>query len=451
MKSAVVIGAGITGLSAAVSLKKAGYDVRVLEKNDRTGGCVHTVRKDGYLVETGPNSIMLKDIQTAMFMGEIGLADELILPSEAAKNRYIYKGGELVSAPAGPMKAIKTPLLSAGAKLRVLKEPFVKKPANLTEESLASFVQRRLGPEVLDFIAEPMVSGIYAGDPKRLSAKHAFPKIHEIERQYGSLIKGAFKSMKNKPAGSFRPIMGTFRNGMQSLTDKLAAQLGEGLTLNATVTGIARQDRWEVSWEVNGEQYSTGADALIIAVPAYAVRDLPLPEPLRETLYDLHEIPYPPLASLSLGYRREQVQHPLDGFGALVPGVEGRKLLGVLFPSSMYADRAPEGHVLLTAFIGGMRQPALATLSEEEHLEIAKADLATLTGASGEPAFVQRTLWRKAIPQYNVGHGDFLAMIEKAEAENPGLHLCGNYRGGIAVGQCLANGLKLGQDIAKGQ
>ena len=199
MKSAVIIGAGITGLAAALTLKKAGYDVRLLEKSTRAGGCIQTVRRDGYLVETGPNTLMVSSLQTAMLLGELGLTDELLLSSEVAKNRYIYKGGEPVAMPTGPGKFFKSPLLSAQGKLRLLKEPFVKKPANLAEESLASFVQRRLGQEALDFMAEPAVSGIYAGDPKRLSARHAFPKLHELEQRHGSLIKGAATAKPDQP------------------------------------------------------------------------------------------------------------------------------------------------------------------------------------------------------------------------------------------------------------
>ncbi len=448
MKSAVVIGAGITGLAAATTLKKAGYEVRLLEKHDRTGGCIHTVKQDGYLVETGPNTMMVNNLQSAMLMGEIGLTDELLLPSDQAKNRYIFKEGEMVTVPGGPMKFMKSALLSGGGKLRLLKEPFVRKPHNMAEESLANFILRRLGQEVLDFVAEPLVSGIFAGDPKRLSARHAFPQVAELEDQHGSLLKGALKSgAKGKPPGSFKAVMATFRDGMQSLTDKLTEQVGDSLVLNAKVTEISHKGRWQVSWEVNGETQSTEANVLIVAVPAYAVRDLPLPRDVNDTLYDLHEIPYPPLASISIGYRRDQISHSLEGFGVLVPGVEERKVLGVLFPSSVYPGRAPEGHVLLTAFVGGMRQPGLATLSEEEHLDLVKSELSTILGVTGEPTFTHRTLWRKAIPQYNVGHGDFLAMIEKAENDHPGLHLCGNYRSGISVGQCLANGINLAKKI----
>ncbi|MBC2594110.1 protoporphyrinogen oxidase [Ruficoccus amylovorans] len=448
MKSAVVIGAGVTGLAAATTLKKAGYEVVLLEKHDRTGGCIHTVHQDGYLVETGPNSMMVNNLQAAMLMGEIGLADELLLPSDLSKNRYIFKEGDMVTVPGGPMKFMKSALLSGGGKLRLLKEPFIKKPDNLAEESLANFILRRLGKEVLDFVAEPLVSGIFAGDPKRLSAKHAFPQVTELEQQHGSLLRGAIKGAKAKPPGSFKAVMATFRNGMQSLTDKLAAQLGDSLVLNATVKEISHRGRWQVSWEANGEIRTTEANTVVIAVPAYVVRDLPLPRDVLDTLFDLHEIPYPPLTSISVGYRREQIQHSLEGFGVLVPGVEERKVLGVLFPSSVYAGRAPEGHVLLTVFIGGMRQPALATLDEQEHLDLVKSELKAILGATGDPAFVHRTLWRKAIPQYNVGHGDFLAMIEKAEGDHPGLHLAGNYRSGISVGQCLANGIELAKKIA---
>lgn len=446
MKTAVIIGAGITGLAAAATLKKAGWAVRLLEKSGQPGGAIRTIRRDGYTVEAGPNSMMVGGLKTSLLLGEWGLADELLLPEPAAKSRFIWKNGEMVPVPIGPNKFMKSTLLSGGGKLRLLKEPFVKKPDNLAEESLSNLILRRMGQEVLDFVAEPLVSGIFAGDPKRLSAQHAFPQIAAMEDEHGSLIKGMMK--RPKAPGSHKSVMVSFQSGMQAVTDALAAKLGDDLVCGATTTAITRDGRWNVSWEANGQPDSISADALIVAIPAFAVRDLPLPREVHDALYDLHEIPYPPLTSFSLGYKREQIDHDLDGFGVLVPGVEGRKVLGVLFPSSIFSGRAPDGHALLTVFLGGMRQRELATLPENEQLDLIKAELAEIVGASGEPVFTERTLWEKAIPQYNVGHGDFLKMIERAETAAPGLHLCGNYRGGIAVGQCLSNGVELGKKIA---
>ncbi len=451
MKSALVIGTGVTGLATAATLKKAGVHVRVLEKAPRPGGAIQSVQRDGFLVERGPHSLMVNSLNTAMLLGELGLSDKLLLPNDAAKNRYLLKGGEMVPVPMGPGKFLKSPLLSCSGKFRLLREPFIKRPCNLAEESLAAFVERRLGREVLDQMAEPFVSGIYAGDPERLSARHAFPALDKLEREHGSLIKGAMKAGKSKPAGSFKPVMASFQGGMHTLIEALAAQLGQDLECNCVIKSITHGDRWTVTWERDGETREYVADELILAAPAFSLRKLPLPQSVLDSIYDLHEIPYPPVTSFSLGYRREQIAHALDGFGVLVPSVENRRVLGVLFPSAFFPHRAPEDHVLLTAFLGGMRQPDVAQLPEAEQLALLKGELADIVGAFGEPVFSERSHWERAIPQYQVGHGDFMAMCKKAEATHPGLHLCGNYRGGIAVGQCLSNGVALGREIAAQQ
>ncbi|WP_269540203.1 protoporphyrinogen oxidase [Cerasicoccus fimbriatus] len=442
-KRAIVIGAGITGLTLGWALQRAGRPVRVLEKSAQAGGAIRTIRRDGYLVEAGPNSLLVNSVVLENFFRGLGLGPQMLKPEEAARNRYILKKGEFVAAPMGPGELLSTPLISGGAKWRLLGEFFAQKPEGLREESLASFVERHFGPEILDYVVNPFVGGIYAGDPWKLSAQHAFPMLAEAENECGSVIRGMIKKRKAKRAAgnTFKSYSLSFKDGLQALPDALAAKLGDTLTLSASVESIEQTaSGWSVRWQDgDGNTHTETAADLYLTTPSHALDQLTLPCKVSETLTPLAAIEYPPVASVALGYDRKNISHPLDGFGGLIPELEDRDALGVLFSSSLFAGRAPEGKALLTVFIGGARQPELAQTAEEDIRAIAVREVNHLLGASGEPEFVEGTTWPQAIPQYNVGYGDFLEAINEAEKEFPGLHLLGNYRGGISLGQCILN------------
>jgi len=441
----IIIGSGLTGLSAAVSLKRRGIAVMVLESAARAGGAVETTHENGFLVEHGPNSMMAGEPEVSAFFREAGLDDEIIQPQ--AKKRFLVLGGEPVALPAGPAAAVTTPLFSLRGKLRVLAEPFVPR-AGADEESLAGLVRRRLGEEVLSRAMEPFVAGIYAGDPEKLSAQHAFPKLWNLEREHGSFLRGAMRLRRTGPA----PKMVSFRGGMGVLPARLATLLGDDFRCGARVESIARGNTgWSVAWSEQGRSKRADCAALVCAVPAFAVPQLPWSEAVREGLGFLERIGYPPVSVVALGFRREAVRHPLDGFGMLVPAVEKRRILGTIFSSGLFPGRAPEGHVLLTTFVGGARQPSFAALAEDDLERLVCDELDALLGVRGEPVFRRIVRWPRAIPQYNLGYGGILSALEKLEAAHPGLHFVGNYRGGIAAGQCIRNGLRLAEEIGARQ
>ena len=437
----IIIGSGLTGLSAAVALKRRGIAVTVLESAARAGGAVQTERSDGFLVECGPNSMMVNEPEVDLFMREAGLESEIIHPG--AKKRFLVRGGEPVALPSSPAGAVATPLFSLRGKMRVLGEPFIAR-GNADDESLAGLVRRRLGGEILNYAIEPFVAGIYAGDPEKLSARHAFPKLWSLEREHGSFIRGALRMRRTGP----RPKMMSFRDGMGELPARLAVMLGEDLRCHARVESIAESAAgWSVVWNEEGRSKRAESGTLVCAVPAFAVPQLPWSPAVRGRLGFLDRIEYPPVSIVALGFRRADVGHPLDGFGMLVPSAEKRQILGTIFSSSLFPGRAPEGHVLLTSFVGGARQPDLAALPDNGLVDLVCRDLGDLLGVRGAPVFRRIIRWPRAIPQYNRGYGEVLSALEKLEAAHSGLHFVGNYRGGIAAGQCIRNGLRLAEEI----
>jgi len=448
--TAIVIGAGISGLSAAYGLQKKGFDVSVLEPDQDVGGALKTVQRDGYLAERGPNSMQITSPEMAYLLGELGLRTHIVTPQPGATKRFLVKHSQLLAAPMGPIDFLKTPLLSPRAKFKLMCEPWIKKTRDADDASLAHFTARRLGHEVLDYAVNPMISGIYAGKPEALSTKHALPKLWDMEQQHGSLLKGALAIRKQKRQQGqvpFKPFLASFKHGMHTLAHAFQQKLGDAVQLNAAVTQIAfdahADQPWIVHWHENDTEHKATSAYLILALPAHAIPALPLPASIRDTLYDLPEIPYPALASLVLGFKRDHIQHPLNGFGMLIPEKEHKNILGVLFSSSLFGGRAPEGHHTLTVFMGGARQETLAGLPQAELLDLALKDLNRLLGLSGKPTFIEHTFWKHAIPQYNLGYGRFVEMMERAESRFSGLKIIGNHRGGISVGNCLMNGLAL--------
>jgi len=445
----VVIGGGISGLTAGIRLLDAGFEVRVLEASARLGGALETREEAGYRFETGPNTVLDSAPRIAELIDRVGLGSVRIGPTAAANNRFIVRGGRPVPIPMSPLKFLRSPILSLRAKLRIAGEIFVKPRRDGVEESVAEFVRRRVGPEFLRYLIDPLVAGVYAGRPEALSLPHAFPRMHALERDFGGLIRGAIGlARKRKREGTPRrkSEMVSFPAGLGALPEACGRVEGLATTLAARVTGLARaDDGWEVAYRREGVDARLRADAVLYAGSAWALREIALDgEPSRE-LAELAAIPYPPVAVVNLGFRREDVAHPLDGFGALVPGVEKADVLGVLFPSSIFPDRAPEGHVLLTAYVGGGRSPEKALRPREELLASVRSDLRRILGVEGEPQFAHVTVHERAIPQYEVGYGRFLDLLEGIERERPGLYFTGNYRGGISVADTIQSAYRVAE------
>ncbi|MFQ3224015.1 MAG: oxygen-dependent protoporphyrinogen oxidase [Lentimonas sp.] len=443
-----IIGAGISGLARAWQLKRSGGDCTVLEQSALPGGAMRSHREGDYLAEEGPNSILLNSLEIEAFLDSIpGLNDSIIEALPEANKRFIVRECKAHAVPMGPISAITTPLWSFAGKLRVLKEPFIKAaPAN-GEESVADFVRRRLGDELYRYAINPLVGGIYAGDPEKLSLPHAFPKLHALDQNHGGLIRGGIAKMRAAHANQGpkpRKRIISFKNGMAEFPEKLAAALGNTLHTAVSISSIRKADsKWAVAWKSpDGTITEDSFDKLILTIPAHRLEHLPFGSVLQGQLAAFEAIDYPPVSVLSLAFKRADVAHPIDGFGALVPECEGRKILGVLFPSSLFPQRAPEGEVLLTVFIGGERQPECATADTKTLMRTVLPELEQLLGVTGQPTFVHHKHWDKAIPQYKLGYGAHLAEMERIEQLNSGLHLAGNYRTGISVTYCLEAALK---------
>ncbi len=440
MQKTAIFGAGITGLTAAFELQQRGIECVIFEATERAGGCIKTIKENGFLVECGPNSILDTHPELGKLISRLGLNDRKLPANPAANNRFIVRDGKPIALPASPPAFIKSNAFSAKAKLRLMREPFIKSRSNETE-SLADFVVRRLGQEFLDYAINPFVSGIYAGDPEKLATCHAFPKLYALEQKYGSLIKGAIKGARERKkraeVASKDAHMFTFDDGMEVLPKTLAAKLGGALRLNTPVERIQRQDN---KWIVNGEAFSD----VLLAIPAHAMPKLNAPFDLSA----FSDIYYPAVTSLSLGFSANQFTHPLNGFGMLIPKIEHRFALGALFPSSIFAGRAPDGRALLTVFIGGSQSPERALLDEGKMLDSVLKDLRDLLGLAGEPDFRHTSVWPQAIPQYNVGYEKHLNLMQQIEADFPGIHFAGHYRDGISVANSILSGLHAAQRMA---
>ncbi len=448
-KSVVVIGAGISGLCVAYWLMKRGASVTVLEKDSEPGGTMRTVRDDGWLIETGPNSALETTPLFEQLFQELGIAEQKIYADPASARRYIVRRGRLLAIPMSPTTFLTSSLWSIGGKLRLLKEPFVGRARS--EESVADFVRRRLGREFLDYAINPFVAGVYAGNPEDLSVRAAFPKLYSLEEKYGGLIKGAIKSRQErkqrKEVAKNRAELFSFANGMQTLPKALAAGLGNSIKLNASVNHIVPMRAgkfpiYTISYSQDGIDLTMEAHAVVLSTPAYGTSHIVqrIDPAMAKTL---DSIDYPPVAEVFLGFEHDQIGRPLDGFGFLVPEVEKRRILGTIWSSALFPDRAPEGRVALTSFIGGARQPELLTLDDEQLIDMVLSELHSLMGVTGLPAYTHITRWDRAIPQYNVGYQTILNAIDRFEQNFQGAFICSNYRGGIAVGDCVMSAEKM--------
>lgn len=442
-----IVGAGISGLATAqgILLREPTAEVVVFEAGSRAGGKVITEKTaEGYLCEWGVNAFLDKSPRTLELCSEIGIS--ALAADVSAKKRYVYSEGKLHQLPEKPPQFFSSGLLSIPGRLRVVGEVFsgrTKKP----DETLAEFGTRHLGSEAFEKLIDPMASGVFAGDARKMSLKSCFPRIHEVESEYGSLIRGLIKlqmaarkaGKKDTPGPGPAGLLTSFEYGMSEMTDTLATLLGQRLRLNTAVSGISKEaNRYSVHL-ANGE--SEDFDALVLACPAYAQASM-----LAGLSPVFHEliggIAYPPLSIVCLGYEREKMGPGLDGFGFLVPSREKRGILGTVVDSNVFPNRAPEGRVLLRAMVGGARSPGNAELSDGALMDLVRSDLGDIMAIGSEPEFAQIYRHEKAIPQYLVGHAARLESIEKELEKFPGLVLTGNAYRGVSLNDCVLNAQK---------
>jgi len=450
--SAIIIGSGIAGLTTAYKLQHSGYSVRIFEGGGKVGGAMNSYSQNGWLAEYGPNTILETSTQIKTLITKLGLDGEKLYPNSISSNRFIVKNGKLLPLPLSPFAFFSSSLFNIKSKFNIIKEPFVPKWQNQYEESLSEFVLRRLGQNILDYAVNPFVAGIFAGDPDRLSVKHALSKLYKLEQDYGSLIKGQIKKAK-LPAepGDIpknRAKMFSFKNGLKVLPETLASKLKTPVEFSTRVEQVQKlNEGWEITYNQKNEIKTQKADHLIYSGTGHQLADCKIISDKDVDLSFGNEIEYPPVAVLTLGFHKNQIQHNLNGFGLLVPEVENLQILGALFNSSLFPYRAPDDHVTITVFIGGVRQGELALESEEKRLDIALNDLTVLLGIRGSPAFTFHKKWTKAIPQYNVGYGDIKSKFQRLEKDNPGLYFTGNYREGISVADTMLQAIQTADNI----
>ena len=455
MKKVIVIGGGISGLATAWLLRDkaaaAGIDLELLllEKENRAGGKIRSIREEGYTCEWGPNGFLDSKPQTLELCSALGVSGRLHRSSDNARKRFIFSGGELHRLPENGPSFLKSRLISWPGKLRLALEPtpFIASAPAGTDETLADFGRRRLGREALEKLIAPMVSGIFAGDPETMSLVSCFPRIAELEREYGGLIRAMIMLGKKKKqdiaagkavssAAGPGGVLTSFREGIQYLSDALADSLGGVVRGGSQVSGVTKRcdGRFHVCCAGGGEYE---ADIVIVASPAFAAADML--EGLDGGIsHQLRQIPYASMTVVCFGYERERIPHPLDGFGYLIPKGEGKSILGTLWDSSMFEDRAPQGRVLLRSMMGGACFPEYVSLSDDEIAARVRRDLSAVMGITAAPSFVRIFRHEQAIPQYTVGHGRRLEQLYGLQRQHPGLILTGNSYRGIGLNDCVA-------------
>lgn len=448
-QSIAIVGAGITGLTAAFRLTQRGHRVCLFEASDRVGGAIRTEIVDGWLVEGGPNSLLANDPRLTALIDELGLAPERLAANPSARQRFIVRGGKPVAAPLSPPALVRSRLFSARAKFRLVSE-FLQRPRVRPDDiSLEEFIRDHFGQELVDYGLNPFVGGVYAGNPRTLSAQHAFPKLWEAEQKYGSLLRGQIAAARASAGGTRTGIV-SFRRGLQTLPTAIAARLPEGTLRLGTRIDALLPDvgaRWTVQQENREADISSPFDSVILALPAPALARLHIGRSGERPLESLDAIEHPPVSSLFLGFRREDVAHPLDGFGLLVPEVERRSVLGILFSSTLFPGRAPEGHVAVTVLVGGTRNPDLAWLPTEALMAAVEPDLRGLIGVRAAAVFRRHTFWPRAIPQYTIGYETHLETFARVERAHPGIWIGGQARDGISLPACISAGENLAHRV----
>jgi len=443
-RQVIVIGGGISGLACAYRLKHLGVPVILLEASARVGGLVGTVRKDGFLFESGPQSFQGSEPLIGLIR-EVGIETELQRADPRAP-RFVYLHGRLHKIPMTPQALMTSSLLGIKSRVKLASEPFKRTKPPTKEESVADFVRRKFGHEILEYLVAPFVSGVYAGDPEKLSLKAAFPTLEEWEREYGSVLRGAMKSRSDKEKRSGPPPLCSFRDGVGSFAEAIAARLGDTVRLGVKAGSVARLANYRVCFEQNGRNEMLEAGAVVLAAPAYTAAHIAAPIS-SSLVHTLSGVVYAPVAVVACGYYDRQVAEALDGFGFLVPRTEKIRTLGTVWNSSLFAGRAPAGSVAITSFIGGATDPKIMDRSEDEIAAIVQDENARILHISGSP--VASAVWKypKALPQYNLGHGHVVEAIRNGERSSPGLFFCGNYLEGPSLGKCVETANQTAQAI----
>lgn len=443
----IVVGAGLTGLSTAFFLQQKGKKVLVLEKQDRVGGAMYSHSENGFVFEEGPNTGVIGNAETAELFEMLGI-EPLVANSEAEK-RLIYKKNNWYALPSGGVGFLKTPLFDFWDKIKIAFEPLRKRGTD-PDESVASLAKRRIGRSFVDYAVNPFISGIYAGDPEKLITRYALPKLYKLEQKYGSFIGGSFKKgLEPKSLRDNKATRKVFSGeyGFSSLIEKLEEKIGkENIICGAHDIKIKKvNDSFEVTFQKDGQSMSQPSYKVVTTVGAHALPDLlPFVSPLE--MKKISNLTYAKVIQVAVGVERKAINDRYVSFGGLIPQKENRRLLGVLFPSFCFPNRAPEGYATLAIYLGGTNHPEFITLSDQKITDIVHEELLDLFAIpSSAISFMKIFRHEHAIPQYEISTGERLSSIAKIEHEHDGLYIAGNLRNGIGI----ADRVKQAYDIAE--
>ena len=432
-----IIGAGVSGLTAAWELQNKGVEYILLEAAAMPGGYIRTEKPGNYILECGPNSILCDD-ELLSFFAKTGLKEKLLPANEVSKSRYIYKNGSYKKLPSNPITLLSSNFFSLKSKVKLLTEPFRNSGATFPNETLSSFFERHFGKEAVDYALNPFIAGIYNGDPAQLLAEQTFPALVHYEKEYGSILKGLIKN------ASQRRKSYNFKNGMQQMTDGLAAQL-RNLQLNAKATALKKGDgKIIISYEQDGMQKSIFCNKVIITLPAFAATTI-LKEEYPQFQAALSNIHYPPVALVHTAYKKDKVKKPLNGFGGLNPKKENLFSAGGIWTSTVFEGRCPKDEILFANFIGGSQSPENYQLSDEELKQAINKELATNFKIDAAPVFQQVSRWQKTIPQYDINSLEAELIVNKLKTDN--IYVCATWYGGISLADSIKKSLKAAEKI----
>ena len=459
MHTVAVVGGGVGGLAVAFELKERSerlpgeIELISLEATGRTGGNIRTLQRDGFVCEWGPNGFLDNSPPTMTLIRRLGLQDRVLQAGSRAASRFVYREGKLREIPSGPRSLLTSDILPLSGKLRLLGEPLIPRRRDDSDESIYDFASRRIGRQAAAVLVDAMVTGICAGDVRGLSLPATFPKLHEMETKHGSLFRAMLARRRESrdsggtaggPTGPGGRLT-SFRGGMQELTDSLAAAVGGSLHLNTRVTAVSDLGRrgFRVHRDVGAPM---DVDAVVLACPSWRAVDLVAttdPEMSRA----MSGISSAPLAVIHLGYREGSLGEMRDGFGFLVPRGQRVRILGTIWSSNVFEERAPAGSLLMTTMIGGAHDPEAVRLDDDELIRIVRTDLEKTMGALAPPYFVEIVRHERGIPQYTLGHSDRVALIGARLRKHPGLFVCGNSYRGISVNACVQEGPEIAENV----
>lgn len=467
MKRVAIVGGGITGLAAAFVLHRARQegkpvDYLLIEKEQRVGGKILTEEIDGFVIEGGPDCFVSEKPGVFNLSGMVGIEDRIMGSSDAARRTFVLSGGRLLELPEGLMSLVPTkiipfalsPLISWPGKFRMAMDLFIPPKKDDSDETLASFVRRRLGQEALDKIAEPLIGGVHASDPEKMSLKATFPRFLQMEKEYGSLIRAMLAAKKKAeayarknppaPGAKKKTFFMTFIKGMGELTEAVYAKLDrERVVLGQAVTELLVREEggkkvYTLTW---GEGQKGDFDAVILALPADEAAVL-MAKVDRQIAENLAAIPMASSATISLAWRKEDLPVKLESYGFVIPLVEKRRIMATTFSSCKWAHRTPgEDFVLLRAFVGGARNQHLVELDDKELLQLVREELADILGVTKEPYLYRIYRWPRGMPQYVLGHLERLARVEERLRDFPGLYIVGGSYRGVGIPDCINAGM----------